>query len=457
MIKKRRNEMHFLIIGGDAAGMSAASRARRHMPDLKITVLEKTNDVSYSACGMPYNIAEAERDMADLVVRSAKVFQEKQDINVLIGHEAKAIDVQNKTVSGKTTAGVPFTYAYDKLLIATGASPIIPPIPGVALPGVFALKSLEDGKKIKTYLTNHEVKKCVIIGMGYIALEMCEALRARNIAVDMVKPRTGLLPWMPASLSQIVRECLITNNVGVHDGYPIRKIEKKNDALIVECDNIELSADMVLCAVGVKPNSEFAARSGISLGAGGAIAVDHRLQTNIADIYAAGDCADAFHVVSRKRAWIPLALRANRAGWAVADDIAGKEISLEGIAGTAVFKVFDLEVARTGLSEEEAQAAGYVPKTVEIESRSRAHRHPGATTIWVQMVGDAKSGRLLGAQMVGKEGVAHRINAAAVALHAQMTVSQFSQTDLSYAPPFGPVWDPLLTSANQLNKNIKCL
>lgn len=446
--------MHFVVIGGDAAGMSAASRARRHLPALEITVLEKTEDVSYSACGMPYNIAEENRDMTDLVVRSAQEFRKKQNITVLTGHHAQKIDITTKTVSGTTADGKPFECTYDKLCIATGASPILPDVPGIDLPGIFPLKNLQDGKKIKAYLKTQPVKQVVIIGMGYIALEMCEALCARNIKVDMVKPRAGLLPWMPEELSQVVRECLNANHVGVYDGHIVQKIEKENHRLQVVCKDITLAADMILVATGVRPNSGFAAKAGIALGAGAAIAVDSYLKTNVDDIYAAGDCADAHHIVTGKSVWIPLALRANRAGWAVADHIADKKTALEGITGTAVFKVFDLEVARSGLSEAEAEAAGFTPESVVISSKSRAHAHPGSSTIWVQMVGDKLSGRLLGVQMVGREGTAHRINAIAIALQARMTVSQFSQADLAYAPPFGPVWDPMLTAANQLIKKM---
>jgi NADPH-dependent 2,4-dienoyl-CoA reductase/sulfur reductase-like enzyme len=270
----------------------------------------------------------------------------------------------------------------------------------------------------------------------------------------MVKPRAGLLSWMPAELSQVVRDCLNTHHVGVYDGHMVQKIEMDNNRLRVVCHNLDLTADMILMAIGVRPNTEIAAAAGIASGAGGAIAVDKSLKTSVEDIYAAGDCTDAHHIVTGKSAWIPLALRANRAGWAVADHIAGKKADLEGIAGTAVFKLFDLEVARSGLSVSEAEAAGFSPESVVISSRSRAHAHPGSSTIWVQLVGDSLSGRLLGAQMVGHEGTAHRINAIAVALHANMTVSQFSQTDLAYAPPFGPVWDPMLTAANQLIKKM---
>ncbi len=446
--------MKFLIIGGDAAGMSAASRAKRNNPDMDITVLEKTNDVSYSACGMPYNIADGEREIDDLVVREARVFRKKQGINLLTGHCAESIDPAGRKVFGTTDQGNAFEIPYDKLLIATGGTPIIPDTPGFDLPGVLALKSLDDGRKIKAYIEEKRVSRVVIIGMGYIGLEMCEALRERNIQVDMVKPGPVFLPWMAPELSDIVKKEVESRDVNLYAGYTVEKIEPAGKGLNVMGPELSLKTDMVLAAIGIKPSSELASKAGIKTGEKNAIAVDRELKTSNEHIFAAGDCADAYHVVTGKKTWVPLALRANRAGWAVADNLLEKNMELPGIAGTAVFKVFDFEVARTGLNEKEAEKAGFTPTGVSIKTRSRAHAHPGSSTLWVYMVGDKKTGRLLGAQMAGKEGVAHRINAAAVALHSQMTVDQFSQTDLAYAPPFGPVWDPLLTAANQLAKKL---
>jgi len=401
---------------------------------------------------MPYNVADATRDMDDLIVRPAHVFKEKQDIDVRIEHRAEAIDAARKTVTGRNAAGEPFQIPYDKLLIATGARPVIPELPGIDSPGVMALKNLEDGRKIKSFINNENVKKAVILGMGYIAFEMCEAFRARGIEVEMIKPRPVFILWMNEQLASIVKKEVEANQVRVHLGHPIERIEINAKGLRVTCAGLQLDGDMVLVAVGVRPNSELAEDAGLALGPGKSIAVDRMLRTSNADIYAAGDCADAYHVVTDQKTWIPLALRANRAGWAVADNVLGERVELQGVAGTAVFKVFDLEVARTGLSVAEARKAGFDPAEVVIQSRTRAHNHPGSSVISVQLVGDKKTGRLLGAQMVGKEGAAHRINAPAVALHAKMSVEEFSQSDLAYAPPFGPSWDPLLTAANQLLK-----
>ncbi len=447
--------MKFIVIGGDAAGMSAASRFKRNERDSEVIILEKTFDVSYSACGMPYNISDSDREIDDLVVRKADVFREKQGLDLRTGHLVEKIDRKNKTVSGHDTDGNDFIISYDKLLIATGASSMIPDLPGFNLEGVMALKSLEDGRKIKNYIQSKSVKKAVIIGMGYIALEMSEALRSQDIEVIMVKPRPGLLPWMHSDLSGIVQNELTKNGVALYPGNEVSRIEKAGEGLVsVVCKASSFECQMVLVAVGVRANSALAAVSGLELGAKNAISVNHAMLTSDDDIYAAGDCADAYHVVTGEKTWIPLALRANRAGWAVADNMIGKDVKLDGVVGTAVFKVFDLQVARTGLNVNEAKEKGFDPVEVAIKSRSRAHSHPGNTTIHVQMVGDKKTGRILGAQMVGYEGVAHRINAVAVALHQKMTVESYSQLDLAYAPPFGPVWDPTLTAVNQLLKLI---
>lgn len=446
--------MKFVIIGGDAAGMSAASRAKRTRPDMDVSVLEQTMDVSYSACGMPYNIADPTRLMDDLVVRHAQVFIEKQGIDLRTGHRVEAIDRDTQEVIGTNIDGREFKVSYDRLMMATGASPIEPDPSWFEFSGVKVLKSLQHGQAIKAFIQSKDVKKVVIIGMGFIALEMCEALMERGLEVEMVKPRPDFLPWMNRELASVVKDELEKNGVEIHLGKEIKGIERQDNMLRVICPDMTIEGQMVLVAVGVIPNSDLAAQAGLELGPADSIAVDRQLKTSDERIYAAGDCSDAFHLVTGKKTWIPLALRANRGGWAVADNVTGKPVELEGIVGTSVFKVFDLQVARTGLSMSDAKKYGFDPVEIMIQARSRAHAHPGSSTILVQMVGDRKSGRLLGTQLVGKEGVAHRINAPAVALHQRITVEAFSQCDLAYTPPFGPVWDPMLTAANQLIKKM---
>jgi NADPH-dependent 2,4-dienoyl-CoA reductase/sulfur reductase-like enzyme len=350
--------------------------------------------------------------------------------------------------------GEKFEKKYDKLLIATGAQPVLPGIPGVQLPGVMAAKTLEDGRRIKDFLSKNSVRSVVIIGMGYIALEMCENLRRLGLEVSMLKPNPRFLPWLDEKLAAGVKEEVEANGVNVYAGCEAQGIEKGTAGLKIITPQLDLKADMVLVAAGVTPSSQLAETAGLDIGVCRSIAVDRSLRTSDPDVYAAGDCADAYHVVTGDKTWIPLALRANRAGWGVADHIGGKAVELDGVAGTAVFRVFNLEVARTGLNLEEARDAGFDPVHVQIESRSRAHGHPGSNPIRVHMIADKSTGRLLGVQMVGRDGVAHRINGPAVALHGRMSVERFSQTDLAYAPPFGPTWDPMLVAANQLLKKL---
>lgn len=446
--------MRFVIIGGDAAGMSAASRVRRNRPDMEVVVLEQGQDVSYSACNIPYNIGDPGREIEDLVIRDAATFRDRLGIDLRTGHRVERIDRLAGIVHGRTTDGSAFSQAYDTLLIATGADPILPSIPGIDLPGVFVVKNLEHARHIKQFLRSRKTARAVIIGMGYIALEMTEVLVGLGLAVDLIKPRPGLLPWLDPELSSMVRHTLEEHGVGVHDGHPVQRIVSEGEGLRVEAGELQLSADLVIAAIGVQPNAGLAEAAGLGLSVGGSIACDRGLRTTDPAIYAAGDCADSYHVVTGEKTWIPLALRANRAGWAVADAVCGRAVELPGVAGTAVFKVFAMQVARSGLSPEEARLAGFEPVSVRIRASSRAGIYPGAQPVRVAMVGDRASGRLLGAQMVGTDQVAHRINAVAVALLAQMTVAGFSQSDLAYAPPFGPTWDPLLVAANQLVKEL---
>lgn len=447
--------MKFVVIGGDAAGMSAASRAKRNNPSIDVTVLEQGEDVSYSACGMPYNIADPDREMDDLTVRSAEKFREL-GINLLTGRKVLSINRENRTVTGITKGGADFTIPFDKLLIATGSTPIKPNLPGFDLPGVLALKTLEDGRRLKAYISEKNIKKAIILGIGYIGLEMAEALRELGIEVKMIKRSGALLPWMPPEMAAVIKQEIDFKGVITNSGCNTERVELAEDGrLLAVCPNETFDGDMIVVSIGVKPNSSMAKEAGLEIGPGGAILINRFMQTSDPDIYAAGDCATAFHVLTGKPTWIPLALTANRGGWASADHICGKDVDMPEIAGTSVFKVFEHVVSRTGFSVDEAKAEGFDPVEVMVKTRSRAHSYPGATRIWTNLVADRKTGKLLGGVMVGREGVAHRINALATALYAKMTVADLQRCDFAYAPPFGPVWDPLLTAANQLLKKIE--
>ncbi len=443
--------------------MSAASRLKRREPDSDVVVYEKTEDVSYSACGMPYNIAAKDNPIEKLVVRTADAFINQQGIELHTGHCVEKIDRSAGKVYGTDLSGKEFVSGYDKLLIATGASAIIPSVPGTDLDGVFVLKALEDARKIKKYLAEDSpgsagvVKSAVIVGMGYIALEMAEALSARGIKVTMVKKREQLLPWMLPELSSVVGKELDENGVQYLPGLNLESIEKNTDGsadgrLTLRAGGRAFGCDMVLLAIGVKPESELASDAGIELGASGAVAIDMNMRTSDPDIFAAGDCADNVSIISGRKIWIPLALTANRGGRIAADNMLGDEQLFRGIAGTGVFKAFNLEIARTGLSLEEAEDAGFEPVYKAVVAKSKAHVFEGSAPLHASFIADKATGKILGAQMVGTEGVARRINAAAVAIQAGMTIEEFYECDLAYAPPFSPVWDPLLTAASLLMK-----
>ena len=280
--------MRFVIIGGDAAGMSAASRCKRSAPEVEVVVLEQTSDVSYSACGMPYNLADPMRSMDELVVRGAEVFIEKQSIDLRLGHEVKTIHRDNKTVAGITSLGEKFELHYDVLLIATGARPIILGVPGADLPGVLALKSLDDGRKMKSYLAAQKVQSALIIGTGYIGLEMAEALHELGIRTEMSELLPRLLLWMPEEMAQVVTEELKSKGIHLRLGVDIKKIDRQGKQLKVSfSEGDEANVDMVIMSVGVKPNSELAEKAGLELGPGRAIAVDRYLRTTDPAIYAA--------------------------------------------------------------------------------------------------------------------------------------------------------------------------
>jgi CoA-dependent NAD(P)H sulfur oxidoreductase len=445
--------MRVVIIGGVAAGMSAASQARRARPDAEILVLEKTQDVSYGACGLPYKLPP-DTEMDELLVISAQRFREERNIDVRVGHEVLRIDPSRREVAGRNAEG-DFVLGYDKLIICTGARVWAPPIKGLdALwgQGAYPLKTIDDGRTIKAAMAAYPPKRVVVIGAGYIGLEATENLREMGAAVTVVEALPEILPWLPATLRARVIDEAKAHGVEMLIGTRVEAIERTDSGIAVETSYGILEADLVLVATGVRPESELAAAAGLTLGAAGSIAVDEYLRTSDDDIYAAGDCADAIHAITGESVWFPLALRANRAGKLAGDNVFGLKRPAPPVLGTAVFKFFGLEVARTGLSSEEADAARLDTATAEIVGSTRAGYYPGGGKLSVWLIGDRKTRKLLGCCMVGPEAAAHKIDTAAAAIHAGMTAEQIYDMDLAYAPPFGPSWSPLLIAASQLSK-----
>jgi NADPH-dependent 2,4-dienoyl-CoA reductase/sulfur reductase-like enzyme len=436
--------------------MSAASQIRRRRPKARVTVFERGNYISYGACGMPYNIEDPEREIEDLVVLTADHARKKRGIDLRLRHEAKGIDIDRGTLTvvdleNGTESHEPF----DALVIATGARAIRLPFDGFDLPGIEVLRDLPDGAAIKNALKD-DPKNAVVIGAGYIGMEMAHVLTERGLSVTVLEKLSHLLPGWHDETVAVVEETLSSHGVEFHTSTTVTGAEAGSDGRVaaVLTEDGRFEADLVLVAVGVRPNVELAASGGLRIGDTGAIWVNQQQQTSHEAVWSAGDCAEAYHRVLRRNAWIPLGTTANKQGRIAGANVLGLGQRFPGIVGTAGFVVFDQEVARTGLGEDQAKMEGFDPVAVTIRQRSRAHGYPGGVPIQVRLVADRETGLLLGGELVGREGAALRSNTLATALAAHMTVADLQSLDLVYAPPFASVWDPVLVAANQLIKKV---
>ena len=440
----------FVIVGGDAAGMSAASKAKRDDPDLEVIVFEKGEWVSYAACGMPYYVKGEIDTLEDLVAVTPEEFVEERNVDLRTGHEVVAIDPENETVT-VDAGGDRFDQSYDHLLIGTGARAITPPFNGIDLEGVFTIHDMDEADAIDDYVEEHDPESAAIVGGGYVGIEMAEALSARNLSISLFEMLPHVLQPFGEEVATAVEEHLEQRGVDLHLNTPVEGFDGTGRVEHVDLEDGAMPADLVVVGVGVVPNVELAESAGIELGSTGAIATDEYGRTNYPNVYAAGDCAEATNVVTGAPDYVPLALTANRAGRAIGQTVAGTSTPVGEIAGTAIVKAFDLGASRTGVVDEDAaREAGFDPVSVTITASSRAHYYPGADDLTVTLVADRDSERLLGGTIVGREG-AKRIDTIVAGLHAGMTVGELEYLDLAYAPPFSPVWDPILTAAKVLD------
>ncbi|MCB0281834.1 MAG: FAD-dependent oxidoreductase [Calditrichaeota bacterium] len=447
--------LKIIIIGGVAAGMSAAMRARRNDHRAEITVIQKEDEVSYGSCGLPYFIAGRIPRAADLLARTKEDFK-KHNINVLTGHEALSLQHIKKQINiRRLSDGKISSLIYDRLIIATGARPQKAGIPGAQLKNVFYLRTWQDGVKLDHFIKNENPKNAVIIGSGYIGLEMTEALTARGLKVRIIEQNEHVLSSVDPEISEEILNELGRHNCDVFLSNSVKQITGYEQVeQVILSSGGQHPADMVLVATGIQPNVEFLKDSGIQLGKSGAIAVNSKMQTNLFGVYAAGDCAEVKNLVTNRNDYIPLGTTANKQGKTAGDNASGRFSQFKGVVATAAVKVFDLQVGRTGLSEKDALNAGYKYKTVFIKSSSRPGYSPCKKPLNVKLIFQKPGGRLLGAQISGGEGVAKRIDIFATALHQKMTVYDIAELDLSYAPPFAPVWDPVIIAANEAVKKL---
>ncbi len=446
-----------IVVGGVAAGTSAASRARRVNPEMEIILFEAGPYVSYGACDEPYFIAGVVPSWEKLLVRPPEVFREKQRIDLRLGHEVTRIDAAAKTVEVLVReTGDRETFSYDKLILATGARPRPLWLPGFDAPNVFTLKSLESAKRLDAFVREQKPRRAVTIGAGFIALELAEALHARGVANTILHRSDKPGSIVEREIADIIAAELGAHGVTYVPGTVPTKLvcDERGFVTAVETETETYPADMVIVGLGVLPNVEIGVAAGVKTGPTGAFAVDDHLRTNLPDIYAAGDCVETLHRISGRPRFFPLGDIANKHGWTAGENAAGGEMTFAGALGSIHFKCFDLEVGVTGLDVAGAKKAGFSPVANVITHRSRAHAQPASQSITVKLIVDAPSRRVLGGQIVGKEGAALRINTLAVAVHAGLTVDELNRVDFAYAPPFSPVIDPLLIAARTMVKKL---
>lgn len=461
-----------LVIGGDAAGMSAAMQVRRRQPEREIVVLEKGRWTSYSACGIPYLVGGIVDDLDELVARSPEVFRTEHDIDVRLGHEAKGIDLDAREVEAWDTEGDrTVRVGFDQLHVATGARPLRPEgLPGTDLPFVHGVQTLDDAARLLGQVAGGGVRRVVVAGGGYIGIEMAEAFVQRGAEVTLVDGGSQVMSTLDADMAEPLVGAMEDIGIEVRLGSRIEAIEAASPAALaagnpgpataagpavgpggtVLVGGDSLPADLVVLALGVRPNAGLAAAAGIATGVRGALRTDRRQRTSADGVWAAGDCCESYHRVARAPVHVPLGTVANKQGRVAGVNIAGDYAAFPGVLGTAVSRVCHVEIGRTGLSEREADhyAFGYVAATVE--GTTRAGYFPDAQTITVKALAERGSRRLIGAQVLGAEGAAKRIDVLATALQGRMTVDEIVDLDLGYAPPFGPVWDPVHLVARRL-------
>ena len=438
-----------VIIGGDAAGMSAAARASRGSEPTELVVFEKTNTTSYAACGLPYFVGGHITEERELIARTPEAHR-ANGIDVRTQHEVTGIDTKARSVMVRSlTDDTSFTESYDELVIATGSRAIWPPFPGIDAAGIFSVHTIPDAKRIRCYATTAGVQHAVVVGGGYIGLEMVEAFLDLGLEVTLIERLPQPMASFDPEMAELITAELQRLGVNVHLSESVERFVAAEDGSVAQVvTNIGThNADIVVMGLGAKPNTELAEAAGIAIGPSGGIATNAQMRTYTPHVWAAGDCAEALHQVSLSPVNIALGTHANKQGRTIGMNVSGTPARFPGVLGTAITKVREMEIARTGLSVREAMVAGFDAVSAQIRSESRAHYYPGSEPLTVRVVAERGSGRLLGAQIVGGHEAGKRIDALAVGIAAGLSATEFSLLDLAYAPPFSPVYDPILIAA----------
>lgn len=448
-----------VVIGGDAAGMSAASQARRlrNAEELEIVAFERGHFTSFSACGIPYWVGGDVADRDQLIARTPEEHRAR-DIDLRLRTEVTEIDVAGGRVRARDVdSGAESWTSYDKLVIATGARPIRPDMPGADAAGVHGVQTLDDGQALIDTLRGTRGRRAVVVGAGYIGVEMAEALINRGYEVTVLNRGSEPMSTLDPDMGRLVHEAMEGLGITMVNDAEVTKILTGGDGRVraVATEDCEYPADVVVLGIGVRPETALARAAGLPLGDHGGLLTDLAMRVRgHENIWAGGDCVEVLDLVSGRERHIALGTHANKHGQVIGTNAAGGYATFPGVVGTAVSKVCDLEIARTGLREKDARRAGLKYVTATIESTSRAGYYPNASPMTVKMLAERRTGRLLGVQIVGREGAGKRVDIAAVALTAGMTVEQMTSLDLGYAPPFSPVWDPVLVAARKASKAV---
>lgn len=440
--------MKIIVIGGDAAGMSAASKAKRVHEECEIVVYEKSDVVSYAACGLPYYISGAILNSHNLIARTKEQFEE-MDINIKLLHEVIGVDTDNKRIKVRNLSTTEeFEDSYDKLMIATGSKAIRPNIKGNNLEGVFTLKTLKDGIELKEYAIKDEVKNIVIIGGGYIGIEVAEAMHELGKNILIIEKSDRILSNYDKEIVDKVMEGLKNQHINIIVDEELKEIKGESKVESVKTNRNEYKADLVFIAIGVVPNTSFLDDIEIKMLSNGAIEVNNKMETSIQDVYSAGDCATVYHRVINKNVYLPLATTANKMGKLAGANMVGENLEFQGTLGSSVIKIFDLQATKTGIGEEEAKKYKFNYDKIFIMGKDHSPYYPNASNIYVKLIYEKDSEIVLGAQLVGRKGCAKRSDVFSCAIHTKMTLHEIGYLDLCYAPPFSTVWDVVNIAGN---------
>lgn len=436
--------MKTVIIGAVAGGTSAAAKIRRNDENAEIKIFDMDYDISYSGCGLPYYIGEEVEDRDDLTPRNAEFFKKKYNVDVFRRHEVLKINAEDKvlTIKNLDTNNV-FSESYDKLVIATGAKPIVPNIPGAEKSNVFYLRNVKQADKIKEYIMKNKPKSVVIVGTGFIGLEMTENLKNIGIKVTLVERLNQVTPGLDEDMAVYVEKYLKSKDINMILGDSVVRLKGESlvNQVVLQSGKI-IDTDFVVMSIGVKPNTELSKEAGIELGINGSIKVNTKMMTNVEDIYACGDCTESYSVITKKTLYRPLGSTANKMGRIAGDQLSGGNLEFRGILGTGIFKIFDMTVAQTGLTEREAIGEGYEPVICHNIKPDKPEYYHGKEMV-IKAIADKNTGKLLGVQIVGYIGVDKRIDVFITAITFGAKVEDLFHLDLAYAPPFSTTKDPV--------------